>query len=207
MMDTKQIKTELQDKGFIHIPYPHSLTAETIKEVCGTILFETLIKENPESNRLLTSNLDVDLHTDHRRAKYIAWQCHSQAAIGGESMLMDGHQILEHASKDILQALQEVSIKSHRLFFDDKPQYPLLSNDHKLLYYASFLCDEPAGAKEKQALAWFKARVRSAERLQLKLSEGDWLIIDNHRMLHGRKGFEKRSNRLLTRYWLSGQAK
>jgi hypothetical protein len=206
MMVAKQIKTNLKNYGFVHIPYPNFLDAELLKDICGNILFKTLVKENPQSTRLLASNQDVDLHTDHIKAKFIAWQCNSQAAIGGESILIDGLGVLDNASNDLLDSLENIFVKSHRLFFDDKPQYSLFSNKDRILYYASFLCETPIGSKEKQAYAWFQEQVKSTSRIEIKLSEGDWLIIDNHRMLHGRKGFEKKSNRLLTRYWLSGQA-
>ncbi len=205
-MKAIEIKKELADKGYIHIPFPNKLDATWVSEILGKPLFTTLIKENPQSTRLLVSNQDVDLHTDHIKAKFIAWQCNSQAAIGGESILMDGLGALENASDDLLNSLQNISIKSHRLFFDDKPHYPLFSHTNKVLYYASFLCETPIGSKEKQAYAWFQEQIKSTSKIEIKLSEGDWLIIDNHRMLHGRKGFEKKSNRLLTRYWLSGQA-
>lgn len=201
-----EIKGELEAKGYIHIPYPNKLDASWLSENLGKELFTTLIKENPNSTRLLASNQDVDLHSDHIKAKFIAWQCNSQAAIGGESLLLDGLGVLENASSDILNSLENIFVKSHRLFFDDKPQYPLFSVKDKVLYYASFLCEAPIGSKEKQAFAWFQEQIKSTSKIEIKLSEGDWLIIDNHRMLHGRKGFEKKSNRLLTRYWLSGQA-
>ena len=206
MMDTKQIKEKLQAQGFVHIPYPNKFDSTWLSENLGKELFTTLIKENPQSTRLLASNQDVDLHTDHIKAKFIAWQCNSQAAFGGESLLMDGLGVLGNASTDILNSLQNIFVKSHRLFFDDKPQYPLFSYKAKVLYYASFLCEAPIGSKEKQAYAWFQEQIKSTSKIEIKLSEGDWLIIDNHRMLHGRRGFEKKSNRLLTRYWLSGQA-
>ena len=205
-MKAIELKKELASKGYIHIPFPNKFDATTISEILGKQLFTTLIKENPQSTRLLVSNQDVDLHTDHIKAKFIAWQCNSQAAIGGESILMDGFGALGKASDDVLNSLQNIFVKSHRLFFDDKPHYPLFSNKDRVLYYASFLCETPMGLKEKQAYAWFQEQIKSMSNIEVKLSEGDWLIIDNHRMLHGRKGFEKKSNRLLTRYWLSGQA-
>lgn len=205
-MNATEIKKELTEKGYIHIPFPNKLEVSKVSEILGRLLFTTLIKENPQSTRLLSSNQDVDLHTDHIKAKFIAWQCNSQAAIGGESILIDGLGALGNASEDLLNSLQNICVKSHRLFFDDKPQYPLFTVGDKVLYYASFLCETPIGSKEKQAYAWFQEQIKSTSKIEIKLSEGDWLIIDNHRMLHGRKGFEKKSNRLLTRYWLSGQA-
>lgn len=205
-MNAMELKRELTNRGYIHIPFPNKLDAHTVTDILGANLFTTLIKENPKSTRLLSSNRDVDLHTDHIKARFVAWQCNSQAAIGGESVLVDGFEAITNASADILNCLENIYVKSHRLFFDDKAHYPLLSVKDKVLYYASFLCETPIGGREKQAYDWFQNKIISAKKIEIKLSEGDWLIIDNHRMLHGRKGFATKSNRLLTRYWLSGQA-
>lgn len=205
-METKELKNEIVEKGYLHIPYPHSLTIDEITSQYGDLIFTTLIKENSQSTRLLSSNSYVDFHTDHINAKYIAWQCQSQSANGGESLLLDGLGIIESASSDLIGALQTVFVKSHRLFYGDKPEYPLYTAKSNTLYYAPFLCDMPIGSKAIEAINWFQEQIKTARKIEIKLSEGDWLIIDNHRMLHGRKGFEKKSNRLLTRYWLSGQA-
>ena len=205
-MTAEEIKNEIVENGYIHIPFPQTLCINDLTEIFGKQIFTTLVKENPNSSRLLASNQDVDLHTDHIKANYIAWQCNSQAAIGGESVLLDSLHVFQHASEELLNCLENISVKSHRLFYDDNSQYPLYSIKEKTIYYASFLCESPTGSKEKQALSWFQNELQSANKIEIKLSEGDWLIIDNHRMLHGRKGFEKKSNRLLTRYWLSGQA-
>lgn len=205
-METKDLKKEIVAKGYLHIPYPHSLTIDEVTSQYGDLIFTTLIKENPQSTRLLSSNNYVDFHTDHIKAKYIAWQCQSQSANGGESLLLDGLGIIGNASVDLIEALQTVSVKSHRLFYGDKPEYPLYTAESNILYYAPFLCDIPIGSKAKEALKWFQEQIARAPQIEIKLSEGDWLIIDNHRMLHARRSFETRSNRLLTRYWLSEQA-
>ncbi len=206
-MTTSQIQQQLIQQGYCHIKFPTALTPEKLSETFGKILFTTLIKENPKSARLLTSNSDVDLHTDHIKAKFIAWECNSQAAIGGESLLLDGYVLLQNIPNDVLNSLQNIVVNSHRLFVDDKSYYPLLSDDASVIYYAPFLCEMPKGKKEIEAYGWFQNKIKSSPKMEIKLSEGDWLIIDNHRILHGRKGFEQKSNRLLTRYWLSGQAK
>jgi hypothetical protein len=204
-MEAEKIKKELETRGYIHIPFSVGLTEKLIKEQLGENLFTTLIKENPQSTRLLASNADVDLHTDHIKAKYIAWQCNSQAANGGESLLLDSKDILRNTSSQLLSALESITVKCHRLFYGDRSHYPLFDQRTQILYYASFLCEKPISPWAQDAYSWFQIQVKNAGKTELKLSEGDWLIIDNHRMLHGRKGFQTKSNRLLTRYWLSGQ--
>jgi hypothetical protein len=206
IMEQNRYQLDLDQNGYVHITYPNSLTLDEVQSIFGPSIFKTLIQENPSSTRLLASNLDVDFHTDHIKAKFIAWRCESQASIGGESLLLDGKHILRNANKEILNSLQDVTVKCHRLFYGDRPDYPLYSEKTGILYYASFLSNNPIGPKAKEAFTWFQNQVLITPFKELKLSEGDWLIIDNHRMLHARRGFLPNSNRILTRYWLSGLA-
>lgn len=205
-METKDLRKKLEAQGYLHIPFPHNFTETEVIACFGNSIFRTLIKENPNSTRLLSTNSYVDFHTDHIKAKFIAWQCQSQSAFGGESLLIDGLRIIKNASLEYLDALQNISVKSHRLFYDDKPEYPLFDFGQERIYYAPFLCYLPIELRAKEALEWFQKEITKAPQIEIKLSEGDWLIIDNHKMLHARRGFEARSNRLLTRYWLSGQS-
>lgn len=200
-----ELLNKLEEHGYIHIPYTtKSFKTDNLREWFGDTLFFTLIKENPKSTRLLASNKYVDLHTDHIKAKFIAWQCNSQSVTGGESVLLDLWPVLSEADEETLNHLQTIKIKSHCIFHDDLPYYPLFNVATKIFYYASFLSTEPDSQKAVKALAWFEEKIASTKKIEIKLSEGDWLIIDNHRMLHGRKEFPHNSNRILTRYWLKG---
>lgn len=198
----KGLKQTIDEQGFSHIPYCQDLTSDMIVSECGQILFQTMIKENRKSTRLLSGNGDVDFHTDHIKAKYILWQCQSQSANGGESLLIDTRDILSNLNSQHRNALSRVVVNCHQLFYGDQSYYPLLSDESRI-FYAPFLCSVPGNTDELLALSAFQNRIRTANRIEIKLSEGDWLLIDNHRMLHGRNAFPSGSNRILTRYWLT----
>ncbi len=199
------IECELSEKGFSHIQFPQSENTEEILSSLGQVIQKTEIKENPKSTRLLSSNQGMSFHTDHNAAKYIAWFCNSQSATGGQSLLVDSKKIFQNFSESSLSLLQEISVKTHQVFYADKLSVsPLSINDNEELsvYYAEWLVNIPACIKHQKALEKFEQEIKSAEPTKLLLSEGDLLIIDNHRMLHGREGFPSHSNRWLTRYWL-----
>jgi alpha-ketoglutarate-dependent taurine dioxygenase len=59
------------------------------------------------------------------------------------------------------------------------------------------------GLQHKSILEKFQNQIDSVKQTKILLSEGDILIINNNRMLHGRNSFPKNSNRWLTRYWIS----
>ena len=199
------IECELSEKGFSHIKLPRSENKEEILFTLGQVIQKTEIRENSKSTRLLSSNQGMSFHTDHNAAKYIAWFCNSQSATGGQSLLVDTRKILQKFSVNSLSLLQEISVNTHQVFYTDKLSVPLLSindSEQNSVYYAQWLVNNPACIKHKKALEKFEQEIKSAEPTKLILSEGDLLIIDNHRMLHGREGFPSHSNRWLTRYWL-----
>ncbi len=202
-MKAEALLKQLHSTGFIHIPYTNQLSADSISSLVGKVILKTVIQPNEKSQRLLAGSEYIAPHTDHIAANFILWQCNSQAAIGGDSILIDGYRILNNAGKDTLDYLSAVQVNSHKIFYFDKPSYPLFSKDSQVIYYAPFLCERPAGSKYLQALVWFENQLSVADKIEIKLSEGDWLLIDNHRMLHGRNSFPADSGRMLTRYWIA----
>jgi hypothetical protein len=205
-MAKSTIETDLFEKGFAHLTYSESKNLAGIISSLGSIVQTTEIRENPKSTRLLSSNQGMNYHTDHHVVKYIAWFCHSQSAIGGKSLLIVSKEILNGFTASSLSLLQEVSVNTHQIFLGDKISMPLLSMEESAttssIYYAQWLVNNPASAKHQNALSKFEEGIKAAQPSKLLLSEGEVLIIDNQRMLHGREGFPSRSNRWLTRYWI-----
>lgn len=202
------IEVELSEKGFSHIQFPQSKNVDAILAELGQVIQKTEIRENPKSTRLLSSNQGMSFHTDHNNANYIAWFCNSQSASGGQSLLIDTKSILQNFSESSFDLLQEISVKTHQVFYSDKLSVPLLSindSERQSVYYAEWLVNKPACIKHQKALEQFEHLIKSAVPATLLLSEGDLLIIDNNRMLHGREGFPSHSNRWLTRYWIQSR--
>lgn len=194
----------LNDLGFVHIPYTQFNSLEETLKLFGEVIYTTEIKENPNSTRLLASHQKMDFHTDHFAAKYIAWFCNSQSAVGGESLLIDIQPILQNYSEEELSILKEITVQSHAVFYNDKTTLPIvqLIRDELAIFYAAWLVNQPVKASHQLMVQRFKEDVARATPSELKLSEGDLLIINNHRMLHGRNAFQAQSNRWLTRYWI-----
>jgi hypothetical protein len=199
-----RIKNELLQNGYAHIKFPASTCKEDIISSLGQMIQETQIRENPKSTRILASNQAMGFHTDHNAANYIVWFCHSQSAFGGESLLLDINTVLEGFSEKGLALLQEVDVKTHNVFYGDKHTHPLISftKQRVQVYYSEWLVNQPLSVLHKNELAKFEERIQSTTPIKLLLSEGDMLIVDNKRMLHGRTAFPEKANRWLTRYWI-----
>lgn len=199
-----KLQSAIEEKGFLHIKFPQSRNVQNILTSLGEVIQQTEVRENPKSTRLLASSHEMGLHTDHHAAKYIAWFCNSQASSGGRSILLDTQKVFLQFSEHSISLLQEVTVKTHQVFYSDKLSIPLLTiqeNAHSV-YYAQWLVNNPGTEQHQKALARFEEEIMAVNPIQLLLSEGDMLIIDNHRMLHGREAFPEKSNRWLTRYWI-----
>ena len=204
VFENDSLKAEISQRGFIHIKWGEYQNTQSLLAQFGDVILQTEIRENPKSTRLLATNKPMGYHTDHHSAKYIAWFCNSQSSKGGASLLIDTVEVFNLMSSNALSQLQDVHVRTHQVFYSDKLSLPLLAYDKSVpaVYYAKWLVNNPSDPKSHKALSQFENLLEGTEPIKVVLSEGDILVIDNHRMLHGREGFPENSNRWLTRYWL-----
>jgi len=209
-MEKKEVlgfyKTHLIENGYIHIQFSEKNNLNLILKELGEVIQVTEIKESKHSRRFLLSNSSIDFHTDHYKAKFILWFCNSQSSIGGESVIIDSLKIFELFTQIELKLLSEIFVDNHIVFYGDKPKIPLIQfNDIgtiKSIFYADWLINKKLRFQHKSILEKFQNQLKSIKSIEILLSEGDILIIDNQRMLHARNGFFENSNRWLTRYWI-----
>jgi hypothetical protein len=204
---TNFYNSQLVENGYVHVPFSRDNDLEVILNELGKIIQVTEIKESEKSSRFLLSNRFINFHTDHYKAKFIVWFCNSQSSIGGESLLIDSSKIIERFNQIELKLLSEIFVDNHIVFYGDEPKVPIIQfNDIEVInsiFYADWLIDKQLGLQHKSILEKFQNQIDSVKQTKILLSEGDILIINNNRMLHGRNSFPKNSNRWLTRYWIS----
>lgn len=209
-MEKKEVqeiyKSHLIENGYVHIQFSKNDNLNHILNELGKIIQVTEIKESKHSKRFLLSNSSINFHTDHYKAKYILWFCNSQSVKGGETLLIDALRILERFSQIELKLLNEILVDNHIVFLDDKPKTPLIQfndiGEIKSIFYADWLVERKLDSQHRLILEKFQNQIDSIKPIQILLSEGDILVVDNQRLLHARKGFPENSNRWLTRYWI-----
>lgn len=161
-----------------------------------------------DSRALVRSRRALPPHTDHHRARWIVWICIQQAAVGGESLVIDGLQVVQNLAPDHRNALTEVFLHEHSVFTGDMERQPMLTADphgQMRLYYSYWLADPAMPAPERAAFDAFTEAVCVAPQHRSRLLPGDILLIDNHRTLHGRTEIRSDAHRRLTRYWIAEQ--
>jgi alpha-ketoglutarate-dependent taurine dioxygenase len=192
----------LAQAGKLHLKeMPYGDFREAIRTL-GTTLLRTEVRVRPGSKAMVTSPRSLDLHTDHHAARYIAWYCHSQSDEGGESLLLDARAAFELLAPEHRDRLFNLYLHEHTVFPKDPGTWPFVMYDQgRLRFYYSFWLTNPSD-RDDPAYRAFQEAIASTPRIELKLRPGDALIIDNHRMLHGRKAIGADGARYLERFWI-----
>lgn len=177
--------------------------AETLRSL-GDVLFVEEVKTANGSRALVTSTRALSPHTDHHRARWIVWICLQPAELGGDSLVIDGLAALARLTDEQRDALTRVELFEHSVFAGDMERHAMLTRTpgaRPRLYYSYWLAEEAMPPAEQAAFDAFTDAVRASEQHRSRLRPGDLLVVDNHRVLHGRTAIEAGS-RHLTRYWL-----
>jgi alpha-ketoglutarate-dependent taurine dioxygenase len=192
---------ELFEKGFVHLT---NQTEELLQEIInslGEIIMTTDVVVKTDSKGLVTTAHGIGFHTDHHKARFIAWYCYKQTDNGGESLLIDAKKIYLSLPMDLQENLKTVYLYEHQIYDDDKKYYPFVESDenNNLQFHCSLVNDKD---KKIPAFNYFEKLMNKTEPIKIKLKEKDILIIDNHRIFHGRTPIKGSKDRYLKRFWI-----
>jgi alpha-ketoglutarate-dependent taurine dioxygenase len=204
MKTAQEIRQELEKSGFVWIRNGGKNYFEIITKELGEVIFVTDVKVNPESRALVTSEKGLDFHTDHHKANYIAWYCIEQTDEGGESILQDANKVFELLTEEEQAELRKVRLFEHKVFEDDEDTYPFVIEESgkREFYYSFWLAKENISEYQKELIRKYQKLTNETEYTKIKLHPTDILIIDNHRILHGRTAIAGSKNRFLKRLWI-----
>lgn len=196
------IKDELAGRGFALLRDLSEGAAVDIVNGLGDVMLRTDVYPKPNARGDVSTDLPMDFHTDHPGARWIAWHCIRQSSEGGESLLVDSVPLLSALSADERNLLRNTEVRTHVVFPTDTPTHSVLTpvkDCADRIYFTPWLIsDEPS-----QPLSRLGSLIAKGERISIRLKQGDLLVIDNARMLHGRKAIRGDRDRLLRRYWIS----
>ena len=193
-------KEKVHQYGYVHLPNISEEELDSILNQLGVVINETDVIANSESKSLVTSDKYLDFHTDNHMAKYIVWQCHQPAIEGGYSMLCDAESVYSKLTEEEKMQLSKIHVFEHKLFPENRNSNPIVreTNGKRRFYYSFWLAREKY--RELEVFKKWRDLIQNAEHIKMKLAKSDLLIIDNHRIFHGRT--EIKGDRFLKRYWL-----
>lgn len=169
------------------------------------------VKREENARYYINSNLAQPVHTDEgytsRHPKYVGLYCFQQAALGGESIVVQVERLYQSLVKQF-NSLVELIFKRNAITvygLHGREQKPLLfkiENNQIGISYSSILqkmwCEEEIFSMYDYITKY----IHDVEnQIRIKLKPGQILLFDNRRILHGRTAFPANTDRLLYRFW------
>jgi hypothetical protein len=202
MLDPSSIKPGM-DFAYAVLPFANYRECENFLEAVGPTVSKAKIEVRQGQLALLHSPNEMSLHTDHPQVEMIAWYCVQPSDDGGESLLLDFNDIKALLAPEHLDELSNVKVAVPAVrSLGPRSVSPLLSP--RGLYYAEWLVQRDTIGAPCAALTAFREAIAALPWIHIRLDAGQMLIINNKRMMHGRKKIiEKERRRLLIRHWIT----
>ncbi len=162
---------------------------------------------NAHTDQLGYTDSAIDLHTDQpfldHPPRFQMLQSIRAADTGGDNALCDARAALGHLDSLDAEAgrlLRTVPVRFHRRqqAFERVVESPVIARDggDEFLVRSSYFTVAPYALPFAEMEGWYRAHDRflrilrdPANQYRLALEPGDWLLYDNHRMLHARTAF------------------
>jgi len=175
------------------------------------------VKSKPNPNDLAYTSLPLAPHTDNPYRNPVPCiqilHCIENTVSGGLSTLVDGYTVTEQLKKDFpdyYKILTEIKVRfqfiDRSVVLEDWAEMIQLDENGKFkqVRFSPRLDFVPLMEKEKLDL-YYSARKKISKlynsdnyRIEFKLQPGDLLMMDNHRLLHGRTAYNaNEGNRFL----------
>ena len=175
------------------------------------------VRSKPNPNDLAYTSMSLAPHTDNPYRNPVPCiqmlQCIENKVSGGLSTLVDGYTVSQKLKKDFpdyYKILTEIKVRfqfvDNSVVLEDWSEMIQVDEDgyFKQVRFSPRLDFVPLMDKEKLEL-FYSARKKISElynsnkyRIEFKLSPGDLLMMDNHRLLHGRTSYDaNEGNRFL----------
>jgi len=207
-IDTSSIAESVQHTGWCRLGSMSDAEYRTLVGQLGKPWCETAVELRPDVRSYLCKPEPVPFHTDHPDADWMSWRCEVQDEADGTQQLIDGLEALRACGPRVREALMHVHAEV-KVRGDSPPsQIPIVraaaAGDR--LFFASWIKPIESDPHSLSAFEALKAEMmrRSETHVQeVRLSEGEVLIVDNGRLLHGRKGLLSASKRRLRRFWIT----
>ncbi len=169
---------------------------------------ETVVELRPNVRSYLCRAEPVPFHTDHPDADLIAWRCERQDVTDGEQLFVDGLAALLACGPDVRETLTRVHVEV-RVRAESPPSIvPIVRSRSGMdrLCFAEWIKPIEQDDASVEAFETLKRQVvaRKENAIEaVRLAEGEALVVDNGRWLHGRASLSPTSCRRLTRLWIT----
>ena len=207
ILATDMIEAALAEDGYCWVS--GETTEQQFRSACnalGEIVYEADIRLGGARPRNYQLPAAIDFHTDHVSAEIAAWHCVEIEPGAGAMMLLDLAPISDSLEPSEREALERVGIADNAAWGGGAP-VPLAmpAGAGVRFHYVPWLEKYPQDAAARAALERFEYAVREAietDTVEIDIAPGHCVIVDNHRVMHGRAAISEHSSRYLKRFWI-----
>jgi hypothetical protein len=201
------IEAAVSSQGYCYLS--EGWTEDKFRDVCGRfgeIFYEADVKLGGERPRNYQLPREIGFHTDHVSAEYAAWLCVVREPVDGAMQFVDLKKASDRLSPAEQEALLRVGVTDNAAWGGGEPIALCARTQQGIrFHYVPWLDMFAADGEAAAALEKFGRYVDEASRtdlIELDLAPGDVVIVDNHRVAHGRRAIAQASKRHLKRYWM-----
>lgn len=165
------------------------------------------IKLRPGANSYIMTSKTVPIHNDCPLIDYIGWYCKAQDPLKGENILVDFHLVLQQLPNPIIDKLKKIKLTYPNYKSNTTEETFLLTEAPKMpnIFFAPWLIIDNNQDWLQEVLSLVLDKIRDCC-FSIRLSPGQALFVDNHRILHGRNALTENSQRWLKRIWIKKHA-
>ena len=183
------LSDSLAEHGYALIASQTLENARQVLQQLGSIQEVSDVSVSSTSRKFINSTRAVPFHNEDPDIKWVAWFCEQPACDGGASLLLDGQILFEKLEPSRRCELNSI-VCNHR----NDSNLPVVTGTGQWYFIPwSFRTMKPA------AIVALEETIAASHCYEIHLTKGETLLIDNHRMMHGRTCFLD-SSRSLTRF-------
>ncbi|PRA80177.1 hypothetical protein CQ054_21310 [Ochrobactrum sp. MYb29] len=170
----------------------------------ATRLYDSDIKLDAGRTHFVTKPLAIPYHCDSPRAGFIAWHCISTGSQSVPIKLVDTWKVLSSFDQEIVSALSETRLGFNCRITGNFCSLPVVNyygNDENrpIVFFNPWNIPKNLTSLCHAALVSFEKALNDEFPARINLQPGDVLVIDNHRIVHGRDALDEGTDRHLKR--------
>lgn len=179
----------------------------TLTDALGERLFDTEIRLRTDAHGVVNLPEEIPFHCDYPKAEFVVWQCLNPGDRAAPLLLKDSFAALALMTGDCIHALSSIMMIYKCRIEKALLMSPLLyANECRLLNltYNPWSLQRNLTDPQQAALNRFLTLLKGMASLEAHFSKGDYLVIDNRRILHARSALDASSDRFLMRRMIAG---
>jgi alpha-ketoglutarate-dependent taurine dioxygenase len=202
-----QVVQSLERQGWAHVAGGSRAAFDDIARALGKVFYVTDIRLEEGATQFAFRPESFPLHMDSPDARYVGWFVVDSDNSACPLVVADSRPAMRALPQSELRVLREVTTTYQDVKNDALSPVPLVSIDGEGTPVASYFPTNvraiaPRSAAEARSILAFERMLLTLPKTRIDLHDNDIVVLDNHRMLHGRGPMPPNSRRHMLRYWI-----